>query len=71
MEILKGILFNGVFLIAASSLVGCAYGGAAGVGGNWVVITKNDGLLFGALRSVYVCKATQTGLSQCKSGETP
>jgi len=36
---------------------GCAYGGVASTPDGTVVITRNDLLLFGLLRKVYVCKA--------------
>ena len=49
---------------------GCAYGGAA-ASGDKVVVLRNDGLLFGALRKVYVCKITDAGLSSCQAGEAP
>lgn len=51
-------------------LTGCAYGGVAAVGDK-VVIAKNDSFLMGALRAVYVCKVTDTGLTECKSGDAP
>ena len=35
---------------------GCAYGGVASTPDGTVVITRNDMLLFGLLREVYVCK---------------
>lgn len=52
------------------ALTGCAYGGVAAVGDK-VVIAKNDSFLMGALRAVYVCKVTDNGLSECKSGDAP
>jgi hypothetical protein len=47
---------------------GCAYGGVAATPDGTVVITRNDLLLFGALRKVFVCKVNGTALD-CK--ETP
>ena len=35
---------------------GCAYSGVAATPDGTVVITRNDMLLFGLLRKVYVCK---------------
>ena len=35
---------------------GCAYGGVASAPDGTIVITRNDMLLFGLLRKVYVCK---------------
>ena len=40
-----------------SGLAGCAYGPIATTGDK-VVITREDGFLFGALRKVFVCKVT-------------
>lgn len=57
-------------LVAGTLLTGCAYGGVA-ASGEWVVITRNDGFLFGALREVYVCKITPSGVSECTVGESP
>ena len=65
---MKRILL-GVFA-AAALLSGCSYGGVATVGDK-VVVTRNDGFLFGALRKVYVCKVSETGLSACNHGESP
>ena len=53
------------------SMTGCAYGGAAGVGKDYVVVLRNDGFLFGMLRKAYVCKATTSGLSGCRDAENP
>ena len=65
MLILTGIMAGVV------SMTGCAYGGAAGVGKDYVVVLRNDGFLFGMLRKAYVCKATTSGLSGCRDGENP
>ena len=70
MRHLKKVAIVGM-LLGVASMVGCAYGGAATVGSDTVVITRNDGFLFGALNSVYVCKATASGLSNCRTGESP
>ena len=51
-------------------MMGCAYGGVA-ASGEWVVISRNDGFLFGALRNVFVCKITPTGVSECSVAESP
>ncbi len=61
-----------VLAILASSLLGaCAYQTVAPIGGKTVVITRNDLFLFGALRKVYVCQVTPTGLQRCAEGENP
>ena len=57
-------------LVISGSLWGCSYGGIAAVGDK-VVVTRNDHLLFGALRKVFVCKATDAGLTDCSSSEAP
>lgn len=42
---------------------GCAYGGVASTPDGTVVITRNDMLLFGALRKVFVCKVAGSTLT--------
>jgi hypothetical protein len=42
---------------------GCAYGGVASTPDGTVVITRNDLFLFGALRKVFLCKASGSTLS--------
>jgi hypothetical protein len=49
---------------------GCSYGGVA-VAGDKVVVARNDGLLFGVLRKVVVCKVTEAGLTNCNSADAP
>lgn len=56
--------------LALASAAGCAYSGAATTGDK-VVVLRNDGFLFGALRKAYVCKVTDNGLTNCVTGETP
>ena len=51
-----------------SGLTGCSYGGVA-ASGDKVVITRNDGFLFGVLRKVYVCKLNDGGLGKCKAAK--
>jgi len=55
----------------AAPLTGCAYGGVAALGADKVVVLRNDGFLFGALRKAYVCKASDKGLDACESNEAP
>ena len=50
---------------------GCAYGSIAALGGKYVVVTVNDSFLFGALKKVYVCQATPTGLTNCAAHDSP
>jgi hypothetical protein len=64
----------GIVLAAAalsSGVAGCAYGGAAGVGADKVVIARNDAFLFGILRKVFVCKVADSGVTNCQSNESP
>jgi hypothetical protein len=50
-------------LLAVALLgAGCAYGGATTTQDGSVVITRNDLILFGLLRKVYVCKQTGSEL---------
>lgn len=50
---------------------GCAYGAMTTVGKEHVVVLRNDGFLFGALRQASVCKVTPGGLTGCKQAENP
>ena len=56
--------------LAALVLAGCAYGGVAAAGDK-VVITRNDGFLLGLMRKVFVCKATDAGVTNCSAAEAP
>lgn len=49
---------------------GCYYASVA-TSGDAVIIVRNDLLLFGALRKVYVCRITEQGVTQCKSQDSP
>jgi hypothetical protein len=66
-NVLKAV-FVALALCAGSS--GCGYAGVA-TAGDAAVIARNDWFLFGALRRVYVCKITPTGLTQCSDDEAP
>jgi hypothetical protein len=67
MKTLKKVL---AAALLAGTLGGCAYGGVA-TAGDKVVITKNDLLLYGLLRAVYVCDVTPQGVSNCSTAEAP
>jgi len=69
-RIFKVLVLTGL-LASVVSTTGCAYGGAAGVGKDYVVVLRNDGFLWGILRKAYVCKATTSGLSGCRDAENP
>jgi hypothetical protein len=64
------IVVAAAVLSAVASLSGCAYGGVATTGDK-VVITKNDSFLFGIMRQVYVCKVGDSGVTNCKTAESP
>ena len=57
-------------LVAAGMLNGCAYAGVS-ASGDKVVIARNDGFLFGALRKVYVCKIGDAGVTDCQTADSP
>ncbi len=65
-------------IVAAMMLVGmvggatgCSYGAIDTAGNDKVVITRQDGFLFGALRKVFVCKVTDGGTASCGTNESP
>jgi hypothetical protein len=60
-----------VLAAMAASATGCAYGSIATAGNDKVVITRQDGFLFGALRKVFVCKVTDGGTASCGTNESP
>ncbi|MFI5307342.1 MAG: hypothetical protein ACHQ53_08320 [Polyangiales bacterium] len=64
---LKALL---VATVLGCALNACSYGGVA-TAGDAAIIARNDNILFGLLRKVYVCKVTPAGLSQCGSAEAP
>lgn len=49
----------------------CSYTAVTRLGKGKVAVVKNDGILFGALRKVFVCNATKAGLSNCSTNENP
>jgi hypothetical protein len=55
----------------AASLGACGYAGVAATADGKVVIARNDGLLFGALRKVYVCSVDASGVTGCVSADAP
>jgi len=61
-------------LLVVGTLVGatgCGYGSAVAIGTDKVVILRNDGFLFGALRKAFVCKVAENGLASCADNESP
>jgi hypothetical protein len=67
-NILASLLVLGTLSIG---LMGCSYGGAAGIGTDKVVVLRNDGFLFGILRKAYVCQVAAEGLRACNNAESP
>lgn len=56
----------------AAPLAGCSYGQVATTqDGSKVVVTRQDGFLFGALRKVFVCKVADGGVAGCSESESP
>ena len=67
----RGVCLVGALAFGAVALGGCSYAGVTSVGGK-VVVTRNDGLLMGVLRKIYVCEvADDGGLTNCVEGEAP
>lgn len=62
---------KGLVLAVAVSTGACAYGGIATTADGHAVIARNDGLLAGLLRAVYVCNVTPAGLAGCVAGQAP
>ena len=69
-KIVQKLVLAGALAGAVGSLGACAYAGV-GVAGDKVVIARNDGLLFGAMRKVFVCKISDGGVTDCGSAENP
>jgi len=65
-----GMLLGALAVAGMLGLGGCAYGGVA-ASGNHAIVMKNDLLLGGLLRAVYVCKIDPAGLVGCSEGESP
>ena len=56
--------------IIAGTMSGCGYAGVAAAG-DAAIVARNDWILMGLLRKVYICRITPTGLTQCSSSEDP
>ncbi len=62
----------GLAFVVGTMLSGCAYGGIAmNAAGDKVAVARNDVFLFGLLRKVIICKASDQGVSNCSSSEAP
>lgn len=66
-------MIKGLVLAAAmaTGVGACAYSGVATTADGHAVIARNDALLFGLLRAVYVCNVTPAGLAGCVAGQAP
>ncbi len=69
-KFLKKVVMHTILAGATGMLCGCTYGSIS-VSGDKAVITRNDMLLFGIFRKVYVCKVTEEGLNHCRSKDNP
>ncbi len=59
-------------VLLAATVAGCSYGAVALTPSNKLIVMRNDGFLMGALRAVYTCDVTDSGLTNCvKSEEKP
>ena len=58
-------------LVLAAAVTACSYGAIATTSTDKVVVMRQDGLLFGALRKAYVCQVSDAGLSNCATSENP
>ncbi|MCC6559621.1 MAG: hypothetical protein IT372_42435 [Polyangiaceae bacterium] len=67
-KILGSLLVLGTL---SGALMGCGYGSMVAIGTDKVVILRNDGFLFGALRKAFVCKVAENGLASCGDNESP
>jgi hypothetical protein len=65
---LKGLVLAAAM---ATGLGACSYGGIATTADGHAVIARNDTILFGLLRAVYVCNVTPAGLAGCVAGQAP
>ena len=68
---IKTMLLIGTAALAGVLASACSYSAPAVTQDGHVVVLRNDGLLFGALRKAYVCQVTPSGLSSCGSNENP
>lgn len=59
-----------ILVLACLGATGCGYASVA-TSGDAAIVVRNDYLLFGALRKVYVCRITEAGLTQCSAAESP
>jgi hypothetical protein len=51
--------------------LGCAYGGIAAAPDGTVYVARNDLLLFGLLRKVFICKPAGTALACTEAASAP
>ena len=64
------IIHFALLMICLTSM-SCSYTSVTRLGKGKVAVVKNDFFLLGALRKIYVCKATKSGLSNCSTNQNP
>ncbi len=69
-KLIKLAALFSTFVGIISSLGACSYGSIS-VSGDRVVVTRNDMLLFGSLRKIYVCRIADEGVTNCRSKDNP
>jgi len=68
----KLIVALSALAILGSIAPACNYGGMAVAADGRVLVARNDGFLFGMLRSIYICDVGESGLTNCvASSESP
>jgi hypothetical protein len=67
----KKIAALGLLALTCGGAFGCAYGGVASTPDGTVVLTRNDLILFGLLRKVFVCKVAGPGLTCNEAAVAP
>jgi len=66
MKKLKALVVGG---LVAATLAACMYTGVAASGDK--VIIARTGLIYGLMRTMYVCKLGANGLESCQATESP
>ena len=60
-----------LILAGIATLGGCSYTSPVSIPGDRVVLPKNNTFLYGVFREVYVCKVTDSGLTNCQTSQNP
>jgi hypothetical protein len=68
-KVMKRLMLLGMLAgTLGSAAVGCGYAGIAVAQDGTVYIARNDWLLFGALRQMYICKPSGATLTCVEAG---